>query len=156
MHGREPRCKERQDNGKKAAENIRGGREENQDQVWALPCHWTSTGYPVPDPSQAVSVPGKRFPRGRSCSCNAPRGAELRMGPSPAAASTPTSASEKKPKTHSVTEVTSFLAPPLGTPHLSPNCLRPLLPEPFLKPRGPLPGETWEEPRKPEEHSPLN
>ena len=80
------------------------GREEKENQVWAIPCHQTSTGCLVPDPSLAVWVPAKRSPRGRSCSCNAPHGAELRRDPSPAAASTPTSASAKKPKTHRVTE----------------------------------------------------
>lgn len=54
MHGHEPRREEKEENGKKAGENLRGGREEKQDQVWAIPCHWTSTGYPVPNPSLAV------------------------------------------------------------------------------------------------------
>lgn len=60
------------------------------------PHSWTSTGCPVPNPSLAVWVPGTRFPGGRSYSCNAPRGAELRMGPSLAVASIPTSASAEK------------------------------------------------------------
>lgn len=101
--------------GRKLRKPVGGGREGKRDQVWALtiPCHQTSTGCPVPHPSLAVSVPGKRFPGGRSCSCNAPHGAELRMGPSPAVANTPTLASAKKPKTHRVTEVMHL---PLGPP----------------------------------------
>lgn len=39
MQGHGPRCVEREENGKKAGETMRGGREEKQDQVWPIPCH---------------------------------------------------------------------------------------------------------------------
>ena len=112
------------------------GREEKENQVWAIPCHRTSTGCLVPNPSLAVWVPAKRSPRGRSCSCNVPHGAELRRDPSPAAASTPTSTSAKKPKTHRVTEA-KHPCPP-DTTHPSANCMRSHVPGHLLEPRGQL------------------
>lgn len=64
-------------NGKKAGGNIRGKQRGKAGPSLGhgrrVPS--TSTGCPVPNLSPAVWVPEKRFPGGRSCSCNAPHGA---------------------------------------------------------------------------------
>lgn len=82
----------------KLAKMWRGGKRGKPGVMQDHPHYWTSTGCPVPNPSLAVWVPGTRFPRGQSYSCNALHGAELRMGPSLAVVSIPTSASAKKVK----------------------------------------------------------